>query len=115
MVHQFATFLLAGDAQALVDPLGSQLACGGAGALVEKTQAVTHTAVGKAGNDPGSGIIQVDVLLVGNVLQSGRNILLADPAEGKPLAPGENGGRNLVQLRSGQDKQQMLRGLLNDL
>ena len=47
-------------------------------------------------------------------MQSGGNVLLADAPEGKPLAAGENGCRDLVQLCCGKNKEQMLRGLLND-
>ena len=37
------------------------------------------------------------------------------PAEAVPLAAGEDGGGDLVQLRGGQDEHQMLRRLLQDL
>ena len=36
------------------------------------------------------------------------------PLEGKPLAAGENGSRDLVQLRGGQNEQQVLRRLLQN-
>ena len=113
--QQGAALLLPGDAQAVVDLFRRQLAGGCAGALIQKTQAVAHGAVGKPGKHPGSSIVQVDVFLVGHILKPCGNVLLADAPEGKPLAPGQDGGRNLVELRGGQNKEQVLRGFLNDL
>ena len=48
-------------------------------------------------------------------MQPGGDVLLADAPEGKPLAAGKNGRWHLVQLCCSQNKQQMLRRLLNDL
>ena len=46
------------------------------GALIKETQTVTHTAVGKSGKHSGCRVIQVNILLVGHILEPCGNILL---------------------------------------
>ena len=54
------------------------------------------------------------MLLLGYIGQPFGYILRQDALEGIPLAPGENGGRDLVKLRGGQDEHQVGRGLLQN-
>ena len=115
IAHQFSAGLFSRDSQAGIDPLGSQFPGGGRGTLIQQAQAVPKAAICQPGQNPGRIVIQVDIFLVGNILQPGGNVLLTDAPEGKPLAPGQNGCRNFVQFRSSQNKEQMLRRLLNDL
>ena len=114
IAHEFSAFLLPRNTETSIHPFGGKLTGGSRGTLVKQTQAVPHAAVGKPGKHPGGAVVQVNVLLIGHILQSRRNVLLADAPEGKTLAPGQNRGRNLVKLGGCQDEQQMLRRLLND-
>ena len=114
ITHHFPAGLLPRHAQAGIHPLGGQFSHGGGGALIQKAQAVPQSAVSQTGQHPGGAVVQVNALLVSHILQPGGDILLADPPERKPLAPGQNGGRDLMQLCGGQDEQQMLRRLLDD-
>ena len=111
---QLAALTFSRNAQAGIHRLGGKLPHRSGGTLVKQTQAVTHTAVRQSSNHPCCGLIQIDVFLVGHILQPGSNVLLTDAAEGKPLAPGQDGGRHLMKLGGRQNKQQMLRRLLND-
>ena len=60
-------------------------------------------------------IVNGYLLLVGNIADAPGDILRQQPPEGKALAAGEDRRRDLVQLRRRQDKQQMLRRLLDRL
>ena len=112
--HELAALLDSGNAQAGVHPLCGQFPGGCGGTLVQKAQGVPKAAVCQSGQNPGGRGLQGNILLKSHVLQSCRNIILADSPEGKPLAPGQNGSRNLMQLRGSQNEQQVLRRLLND-
>ena len=57
---------------------------------------------------------QGKLLLTGHVQQPLGDFVRGDPAEGKPLTPGEDRGGDFVDLRGGQNENQMLRGLLQD-
>ena len=115
IAHHFPAFPLPGNAQTGVHPLCRQLSRGRGGALVKQTQAVPHSAVRQTGDHPRRAVVKINVLLIGDVLQPRRDVLLTDAPEGKPLAPGQNRRRNLVQLRGRKNEQQMLRRLLDDL
>ena len=106
---------LAGEAEAVVDELGRHGAAGRGRALVQQADAVPQRPVGQPGQDPARLRLEVDALLVGDVAQPGGDVLRQQPPEGEALAAGEDRGRDLVQLRGGQDKDQMLRRLLDDL
>ena len=84
-------------------------------ALIQQRQGVPHGAVGHPGQQLGPVGGQVDLLLTGDIQQLLLDIPGQQPLEGKALTAGENGGRHLVQLGGGQNKQQMLRRLLQDL
>ena len=83
--------------------------------MIQQAQSIAHTAIGKTRQNASRIVIQVDILLVCHILKPRRDVLLADTPESKPLAPGKNRCRNLVQLRSRQNEQQMLRRFLDDL
>ena len=92
----------------LVHPLS------GPGALVQQGQGVPHAAVGQPGQEGGSLPRQVDALLPGHIAQPLGDLTREDALEGELLAPGLDGGGDLVQLRGGQNEHQVLRGLLQD-
>ena len=85
--HQLPTFLFTSDSKAGIDTLCCQLSDRRGCALIQQTQAVTHTAVGQSGKHTGRAVIQINVLLIRNILKTRGDILLADPSESEPLAP----------------------------
>ena len=85
------------------------------GTLVQKAQAVPQSAVRQTAQQLRAIRRQVDLLLSGHIQQPRRDVLRRDALEGKPLAPGEDGGGHLVELRSGQNEHQVLRRLLQNL
>ena len=86
-----------------------------AGTLVQQGQGVAHAAVGQAGDQFGAFRRQVDPLLLRHEAQTGRDLVGADAFEGELLAAALDGGGHLMDLRSGQNKHQVGRRLLQDL
>ena len=86
-----------------------------AAALVQQTQGIPHGAVCHPGQNVRSVGGEVDALLPGDIEQLPGDVLREDPLKGKALTAGKDGGRDLVQLRGGQDEHQMLRRLLQNL
>ena len=112
--HQLGGLQITGQAQRvqnvlLIHPLASP------GALVQKGEGVPQAAVGQAGQQGGALTGQVDPLLLGHIAQALGDLSREDPLEGKLLAPGFDGGRDLVQLGGGQNEHQVGGGLLQDL
>ena len=107
--------LLPGKTQGGADPLLGEGSLEGRGALVEEAHAVAQGSICQAGEEAAGAGIQVDVLLVGDIVEPPGDVLGQKPPEGKPLAAGEDGGGHLLKLRGGQDEDQMLRRLLDDL
>ncbi|CDC67920.1 unknown [Oscillibacter sp. CAG:155] len=83
--------------------------------LIQKAQSIPQCAVRQTAEQFRPVRRQGDALLPGHVCQAGCNILGCDALKGKALAPGQNGGRHLVELRSGQNKHQMFRRLFQNL
>ena len=111
--HQLGGLQIARQAQHLQHGGGIDGAAGGR-ALVQQGKAVPQGAVRQAAQQLRAVGGQVDALLPGHVGQALRHVLGGDALEGEPLAPGEDGGGHLVQLRGGQDEHQMLRRLLQN-
>ena len=86
-----------------------------AGALVEQRQRVAHAAVRHAGEQRGGVRLQVQVLLLGNIVQARGDRIDRDALEAVPLAAGEDRRRDLVQLRRREDEHEVRRRLLKDL
>ena len=85
-----------------------------AAALVQQAQRVTHGAARHPGQNIRPVRGQVDLLLPGDVAKLTGDVPGQDTLEGIALAAGEDGGRDLMQLRGSQDEHQMLRRLLQD-
>ena len=86
-----------------------------AGTLVQQAQGVPEGPVGQAGQEARRLLRQVHALLLRHEAETALDILGPDALEGEALAPGEDGGRNLVELGGGQDEDEVGRGLLQDL
>ena len=86
-----------------------------AGALVQQAQRVPQRPVGQAGQQLRRLRQQLQPLPLGHVQQPCADVLGPDALEGEPLAPGEDGGGHLVELRGGQDEDEVRRGLLQNL
>ena len=84
-------------------------------ALIQQAQRVPQSTVGHAGEDLRAVRLEVNGFLFGDVQKALGDVLGHDALEGKPLTAGENGGGHLVQLRGGQNEQQMLRRLFQNL
>ena len=84
-------------------------------ALIQQAQGIPQGAPRHAGEDLRSVGGEVDLLGLSDVQQLALHVTGQDALEGEALAPGEDGGRDLVQLRGGQNEHQMLRRLLQDL
>ena len=111
-VHQLHRLDAAGQAQNIQHRPAVQLALGHP-ALIQQAQGVPQGAVGHPGQNLRPVGSQVDLLGPGDLQQVLFHIPGQNALEGEALAPGENGGRDLVQLRGGQDEHQVLRRLLN--
>ena len=112
--HQSGGLQVARQAQGvqdvlLIHPLAAS------GALVQKGEGVPQAAVSQAGQQGGALAGQVDPLLLGHIAKALGDLSGEDPLEGKLLAPGLDGGRDLVQLGGGKNEHQVGGGLLQDL
>ena len=85
-------------------------ACGGT--LIQKAQAVPQSAVCQTAQQLSTVRRQVDVLLTGHIGQPLGDVLGENAFKRVALAPGENGGGHLVQLRGGQNEHEVGRRLL---
>ena len=85
-----------------------------AGALVQQGQGVPQAAVGQSGQQGSPVGGEVDALLLGHIAQPLGDLPGQDALKGELLAPGADGGRDLVQLGGGQDEHQVGGGLLQD-
>ena len=85
-------------------------ACGGA--LIQKAQTVSQSAVRQTAQQLGTVRRQVDVLLTGHIGQPLGDVSGENAFKRVALAPGENGGGHLVQLRGGQNEHEVGRRLL---
>ncbi len=94
--------------------LPQRLLLGAGGTLVQQRKCVPHPAVRQPGQQIGPGVGQMDALLPRHIFQPPGNVHGRDPLKRKLLASGFDGGRYLVQLRSGQNEHQMLRRLLQN-
>ena len=103
-----------GEAQDIQHGLGVDAAAGGC-ALIEKRERVPQRSVRQPGQELRAALRQGDALLPGYVLEPGLNVFWLDAPEGEALAAGEDGGRDLVKLRGGENEHQVLRRLLQDL
>ena len=113
MLHEFCGLQIARKAQHLQNGAAVHRAAR-RGALVQKAQSIPQSAVRQPAQKLRAVRCQVDVLLSRHVCQPLGNIRRQDALEGIPLAAGENGGRDLVQLRGGQNEHQVGRGLLQN-
>ncbi len=84
-------------------------------ALIQQAQGVTERAVGHAGQDLCTVRRQVDLLRLRDLQKLLLHVPGQNALEGEPLAPGENGSGDLLQLGGSQNEQQMLRRFLHDL
>ena len=82
------------------------------GALIQKAQTVSQSAVRQTAQQLGTVRRQVDVLLTGHIGQPLGDVLGENAFKRVALAPGENGGGHLVQLRGGQNEHEVGRRLL---
>ena len=114
-LHQLRSLSRSRKAQGLADLVGVDGPHRRRRALVQQAHRVAHTAVSQPCQIGGGVRLQGNVLAVGDIVQPVGDVLRQDPAEGKALAAGQDGRGHLVQLRGRQDKQQMLRRLLDDL
>ena len=103
-----------GHAGGLVDHLQSHVPVP-AQALVQQGQGVPQSAVGDPGDEQGGVLVQLGFLLGGHVLQPLGDVLRGDPPKVEPLAPGQNGGQQLVDFRGGQDEYHMGRRFFQSL
>ena len=83
--------------------------------LVEDAEGITHAAVGLLSDDSQRLLFILDALLVGYRLQVVDGVLHRHTLEVIDLTTAEDGGQNLVLLRSGQDEDDMCRGFLQRL
>ncbi len=83
--------------------------------LIQHTQRIAHPAFGKSRKQRGGIRRQVQVLLRRDIFQTSGDGGGVQPLEGVALAAGEDGRRNLIQLRGGQNKEQMCRRFLQNL
>jgi hypothetical protein len=65
---------------------------------------VAHAAIGSFGDSPGSGIIESDALLVGDVLQVLGDGFRGDGPKVKALAAGDNRGKDFGGFGGGKNK-----------
>ena len=114
VLHHLCRLQIAGKTQRVQHGSGVDGAAGG-GALIQKGEGVTQSAIGKAAEKLRAVTFQVDLLLKGHMLQPGLNVRRLNALEGKTLAAGEDGGGNLVQFRGGQNEHQMGGGLFQNL
>ena len=84
---------------------------GDAGAGVQDGQGVPQSAVGQAGDQPRRPLGEGQALGPGHLGHPPGDVLRADAGEVVPLAAGTDGGRHLLDLGGGQDKDDVGRGL----
>ena len=98
------------------DVLGVLLGVGArtAAANIQEGKSIPHAALGQAGNQLGCILVDLDSLLLADKQHLLGDDRRADAPEVEPLATGENGRRNLVNLCRSQNKNHVLRRLLHD-
>ena len=79
---------------------------------VQKGDGIPHGAVSQPGQEQGGLGGKTQIFSPGDGEQTVADGGGGNPAEIIPLAPGQDGGRHLVDLGGGQDKQGMFRRLL---
>ena len=111
MPHKLGSLQIACQTQHLQHrPAVHCAACGGT--LIQKAQAVPQSAVCQTAQQLGTVRRQVNVLLTGHIGQPLGDVLGENAFKRVALAPGENGGGHLVQLRGGQNEHEVGRRLL---
>ena len=103
-----------GDAGHPADHVGVDL-CRDAGAGVKDGECVAHGTVGQPGDQLCAVGGQFQPLLPGNVLDPLCDVLRPDAGEVVPLAAGEDGGRDFLDLRRGEDEDDVGRRLFQRL
>ena len=78
--------------------------CRDTGTGIQNGQRVSHGTIGKAGDKLRPLAGQLQSLLPGDVLHTLGDVLGADAGKIVPLAPGKDGGGNLLDLRGRQNK-----------
>ena len=114
ILHELRRLHIARQAQHIQNPFGVDGAARRA-ALVQKAQGITQSAVGQAREKLRRLGQQVQLLLIGHIQQPTGDVAGLDALEGEALAAGEDGGGHLVQLRGGQNENEVGRGLLQNL
>ena len=112
-VHNVGGFQVPGQAQGFQHRRPIHLPPGYR-ALVQQRQSVPQGPVRQPGQQRRSVLSQVDVLPLGHRQQPVLDLHRQNALKGEALAPGEDGGGHLVELRGRQDKDQMLRRLLQN-
>ena len=84
-------------------------------ALIQQGQGVTQCPIRQPRQQGSALRRQVDGLLLGDVLQAVLDVRWQDALKGESLAPGQDGGRHLVQFGGGQDEHEVFRRLLQNL
>ena len=102
------------DAGHPADHVGVDL-CRDAGAGVKDGECVAHGTIGQPGDQLCAVGGQFQPLLPGNVLDPLCDVLRPDAGEVVPLAAGEDGGRDLLDLRRGEDEDDVGRRLFQRL
>ena len=113
MIHHLRNGEIAGQTHGGVNRLHRDVIR--AGALVQKREGIAHTAVRQLGDEFRGIRIQFKGFLRCHIIQTVPDLGNADAFEGVALAPGEDGGGHLVQLRGRQDEHQVFRRLLQYL
>jgi hypothetical protein len=83
--------------------------------LVESGQRIAHAAVSLAGDQRQGGVADGDVLLAGDLPQTGDDLGHGDPFEIEALAAGKDGDRKFVGFGGGKDELDVFRRLLQGL
>ena len=86
--------------------------CRDTGTGIQNGQRVSHGTIGKAGDELRPLAGQLQSLLPGDVLHTLGDVLGADAGKIVPLAPGKDGGGDLLDLRGRQNKDDVGRRLL---
>ena len=85
------------------------------GTGIQDRQGVPQRTIRQAGDQLSALLGQLQLFLSGDILHPGRNILRADAGKIIPLTTGEDGGRDLLDLGSSQDKDNVGGGFLQGL
>ena len=83
--------------------------------LVQQGKGVPHGPIGDPGDEQGRVVVQLRALLLCHLFQPPGDVLRGNALEVEPLAPGQNGGQQLVDLCGGQNKDDVGGGLLQGL